>query len=372
MEEEKKEIRISLKTSLIILCFIIVVIIGLVLFLTHSSKEEIYDEEINSIDLSYYEGYNIATGDLIKNTIPLNKIELKGNDLNEISKLIKSLKTVSYSKDSEMYEHIKYDNIFDDYKLVVNNYYTIYIGCNYGLLDKEYEYFESKEIYNKISEIVKKYNEDNLYKTINSDKITIINGEEKLEVTDLEQLEELSNYNYYVINASDKSFNDEEVAFILNLYDGRTIDVFYASVLSCIHYEDGTKEYIYTGNLENCVERIFNNSKVKMYTNDVEAIKVTYKNSEHIIDDKSKVEELLKEFKKFEYNDFASLKNMDESDFDENDIWIYVGDGKYIIPGHSYWASRFYIDEDGKVYDVSGLYNNELEEYFKNLVNYKK
>ena len=28
--------------------------------------------------------------------------------------------------------------------------------------------------------------------------------------------------------------------------------------------------------------------------------------------------------------------------------------------------------EDGKAYDVSGLYNNDLENYFKELVNYGK
>ena len=61
---------------------------------------------------------------------------------------------------------------------------------------------------------------------------------------------------------------------------------------------------------------------------------------------------------------------MSESDFDDNDIKIYVNTAKYIIPGDIGYGSRFYVDEDGKLYDVSGLENNELEKYFKELVNY--
>lgn len=61
---------------------------------------------------------------------------------------------------------------------------------------------------------------------------------------------------------------------------------------------------------------------------------------------------------------------MSEDSFDENDIKIYVNNIKYIIPGDSGYGSRFYVDEYGKLYDVSGLHNSNLEKYFKELVNY--
>lgn len=360
--EENKHIKISLKTAIIIACIIIILIIGLIVILSNYG-DYIYNKEIQSIVIKYYEGYNIATGDSISETIPLNTINLKSNDLNEVSKLIKTLK---YSKNDEMFSLLLDDN----YKLEINNNFIIYIGDEYGFTDENNDYFKVPEkLYSKILEIVKTYNEDNVYKTINSEKITIIGGQEKLEVTDTEQLKELSNHQYYVINASDKDFDNERVAYTLDLNDGRKIDIYFASVLSCIYYENGTHEYIYTGNLEDFVNKIFENSRVKINTNIVNEIKVTYKNKEYIIDNQNKIEELLRKFKNLQYSD---LNSMSESDFDDNDIKIFVNNSKYIIPGDSSYIGRFYVDEDGKLYDVSGLYNNNLEKYFKKLVDYDK
>lgn len=392
--EENKHIKISLKTAIIIACIIIILIIGLIVILSNYTKKEqpintdsrmdgsnqesssgdyIYNKEIQSIVIKYYEGYNIATGDGISETIPLNTINLKSNELNEVSKLIKTLTKVKYSKNDEMYNHMQYDHICDNYKLEINNNFIIYIGDEYGITAEKNDYFKvPEELYSKILEIVKTYNEDNVYKTINSEKITIICKQEKLEVTDTEQLKGLSNHQYYVINASDKDFDNEEVAYTLDLNDGRKIDIYFASVLSCIYYENGTHEYIYTGNLENFVKKIFENSRVKINTNIVNEIKVTYKNKEYIIDNQNKIEELLREFKNLQYNYNNYLNSMSESDFDDNDIKIFVNNSKYIIPGDSGYGSRFYVDADGKLYDVSGLYNNNLEKYFKELVDYDK
>lgn len=391
--EENKHIKISLKTAIIIVCCITILIIGIIASMSNFTKKEyplnlnsrtdefeensngdyIYNKEIQSIVIKYYEGYNIATGDVISNTIPLNTINLKSKDLDEVSKLIKTLTKVKYSKDDEMYSNIQYDHICDNYKLDINNNFTIYIGDEYGITYEKNDYFKvPQELYNKVLEIVKKYNEDNIYKAINSEKITIICKQEKLEVNDTEQLKELSSHQYYSINASDKDFANKEVSYTLDLNDGRKIDIYFASVLSCIYYENGTHEYIYTGNLENYVKKLFKNSKVKINTNVVDKIKVTYKNKEYIIDNQDKIKELLREFKNLQYNDFNYLKYMSESDFDENDIKIYVNNSKYIIPGDTGWGNRFYIDEDGKLYGVSSEYNNNLEKYFKELVNYDK
>lgn len=381
--EENKQIKISLKTAIIMVCIIIIFIIGIIAIFKYSIKNEvsekkttrnyIYNEEIESIVIKYYEGYNIATGNIISDTIPLNQIELEINDLKEVSNLINNLTKVEYSKDDEMYGHMQYDYICDYYKLEINDIFTIYIGDQYGIVDGNNDYFKVPEaLYKKVLEIVQKYNKKNVYKKINSEKISIIFNEEIFEVTDEQQLRELSNYQYYIINASDDDFKTEKIAYTLDLSDGRKIDIYFASVLSCIYYGNGTHEYIYTGNLENYVEKIFENSKVKMSTNNVNKIIVTYKNKEYVIDNQDKIEELLNEFKNLKYNDYNYLNSMSESSFDENDIKIYVNNSKYIIPGNSSWGSRFYIDEDGKLYDVSGLYNNNLETYFRELVNYDK
>lgn len=369
--EDNKRIKISLKTAIIIVCIIVIFTIGIIAIINYFLKKDIdgnyiYNKKIGNIVIEYYEGYNLGTGDAISDKVPLNKIKLSSNDLKEISSLINNLTKVEYSEDSEDYGHMQYDYMCDNYKLVINYTFNIYIGEQYGK-DEKNNYFKVPEgLYNKVLEIVQNYNENNLYKKINSKKITIISNQGVLEVTDEDQLNELSNYQYYVINSSDDFLKDEKIAYTLDLSDGRTIDIYYASVLSCIHYKNGSYEYVYTGNLEEDVDRIFKNSKVKINTSNVVSITVTYKGKQYIIDNQNKIEELLKEFKNLEYNDY----NYTDYTIDENDIIIYVNNSKYIIPGNSSFGSRVYIDEDGKIYDVSGLYNSNLEAYFKELVKY--
>lgn len=114
--------------------------------------------------------------------------------------------------------------IVPDYNLEINGNFIIYIGKNYGITDGEHELFLVQDkLYNKISKIVQNYNEENLYKKINSKKITIISKQEKFEVTDKEQLNQLSNHQYYVINASDDDFDTIDIGYILDLNDGREI-----------------------------------------------------------------------------------------------------------------------------------------------------
>jgi len=271
--EENKKTKVTLKAIGIIACITIIVAIGVCIIVIKSSKmgqtsnndlkleetseEHIYNKEIQSIKLQYYEGYNIATGDVISDTIPLNTIDLQSDNLKAVSDLIKMLTKVEFSEeDEEMNNRIKYNYICDYYRLVINNNFIIYMGDKYGFTEKENTYFEvSKELYDKIFEIIQNNNQNNLYKTIDSKKITIICKQEKYEISDIEQLSKLSNFQYYVINASDRDFDNEEVAYTLDLNDGRKIDVYFASVLSCIYYKDGTHEYIYTGDLEDYIKK---------------------------------------------------------------------------------------------------------------------
>lgn len=341
-----------------------------------SSKKYIYNKEIESIVIEYYEGCDIVSGEESNGLISLNTINLKTNDFEDISKLTKSLSKDNFLKFIEMYKNIKSSIIVPHiyyYKLKVNDSFTIYIGKEYGIVEGKDIYFNvPKELYNKLSEVTKKYSEQNLYKKINCKSLTIIKENEKLEITDKEQLNNLSNYQYYVINGEDKRFKGEIIAYTLDLIDGRKIDIYLANTISCIYYKNGTHEYIYTGNLEDYIETIFKNSRVKMNGDNINEITVTYKNNKYIIDNQDKILELLRNFKSFEHNDSYFLKYMSENDFNDDDIKIYIGKSKYIIPGNRNWGSRFYIDEDGKMYDVDGLFGSEVENFFKDLVGYSE
>lgn len=385
--QESKKVKSNSNAALIIVVFIIILLIlALVAVIAIKKKQTvsidpgqnvvtqqrdngdyIYRGEIQSIVIKYFVGYNYATGEAIQDTIPLNTIVLEAEDFNSIKEQIKTLtKYEDYEKFERNYGLI---HILDYYRIEINEDFVIYIGDEFGCVENEDIHFEvPKDLYGKVQEIAKKYNESKLYKTINSDKITIICEQEKLEVTDEEQLDELKNFQYYIINSSDDKFVNEKVAYTLDLNNGTKIDIYYASVLSCIYYEDGTHDYIYTSNLKEIIEKIFNNSKVKLNDENVDVITVTYKKQKYEIKDKNEIEKLLKEFKNFEYNDFPYLASYTEAKFDDEDIFIYVNNTKYIIQGQRMLASRYYIDPNGKVYEVSGLYNNDLEKYFRDLV----
>lgn len=224
----------------------------------NETEEIIYDKKIESINIKYYEGYSFSKGEELNNKIPQNTINLESENLNEVSQQISEIKGL---KSSAAYDNIKVNYICDSYKLEINDDFTIYIGEKYGIVGNNKIYFEvPEELYKKLSEIVKKYNEENLYKKINADKITIIKKEEKLELTDKEQIERISNFEYYVVNSKEEDYKKEEPVYKLDLNDGRILDIYKASVVGCMNNKDGSKEYImYKGSLWNYVKNIFEN-----------------------------------------------------------------------------------------------------------------
>ena len=334
----------------------------------------VYNKKINSITIKYYNGYNIATGDAISDTIPAFKVELKGKDLEKVSKLVKSL-TYYKIPEEDGCENSKdcLNTIFDNYELIVNNEFSLYLDKEYGFVTEPYNTFKVPEdLYKMISNKVEENNKKNVYKQLNSKKLLILHGNERYEVKDTVYVEELSKYDYYKINAKDEEFKEETIEYILDLGDGRTIDLYHASVLSRMNEKDGTHYYIHSGDLAELVEKIYKNSKIKIVTENVSIITVTYQGNKYTIEDQNKINEIVNELKYLEYNDYNYSSKMSETDFGDSDIIINVNKTKYIIPGEMYIGNRYFIDVTGKVYNVSGLSNSMTEKYVKELVNYKE
>ena len=371
--------------ALIIVIVTILIIIGLIgvtAYILNNKKEQIitteekehrtgnvFTDKINTITIKYYNGYNIATGD-ISDDIPSFKIELKGEDLEKVTSLVQTLQYYKLNDCTDTKKNC-IDIIYDKYELIINNNFSLYLDKKYGFVTDPYDTFKvPEELYNIIQQKVEKNNKENVYKQLNSKKITIINKNNKLEVTDTKYIEELSNYNYYKTNIkdNDKVYNEKDITYTLDLNDGRKIDLYYVSPLSRLYNKDGSHINIYSGDLYELVDKIYNNSKVKMNTSPVSVIRVTYKGKEYKITDKDKIDEIVYELKYLEYSDCDFAK---ESEYGEQDIFIYINKTKYIIPGEEFIANRLYVDESGTIYSVTNLTNTKTEKYIKELIGYK-
>ncbi len=235
----------------------------------YGEGERITDLTITSITLRYYAGYNIASGNAISDIIPLNTVELTGYNLYEVARQLDRLRFVDIDKNSEEYEHLKYDNIFDTYELVINDEMTLYIGNEYGAIAStgnpdgdatiiEDSYFKVPlTLFQKITTIANDYSNENLYQKLNSANFEIVHdGETRILLSD-EYIRTLSAFRYYIINDTPENYKDEEVAYLVMIDGDRTVKVFRASCLGLIEYPDGKVEVVYIDGLEDYLDGLF-------------------------------------------------------------------------------------------------------------------
>ena len=224
----------------------------------------IYDKDIESITLKYYIGYNFETMNTIISlgddfVVPLQSINLSGNDLTEVASLLKNLKKIDSSQSSPLYQKVEF-SMTDQLKIEINNNFAIFIGDEYGSTEDKSTYFAvSKNLFNKITEIVSNYNDTYVYKTFNSSEMSVTYKGKTYDISEPQTLKSLSDAKYYVIKMADKDFEADKIEYTLNLSDGRKVDILSGSVLSRITYSDGTHEYIYSAsNLRNILKNWIN------------------------------------------------------------------------------------------------------------------
>ena len=209
-------------------------------------------EEVESVIIRYYIGYNIATGDVISDSIPCYQIEVTGEDLETLATLIGGASKIS----ADPYERIEY--CLDDYELTVNDDIVLMIGDKRGLEAASAEVFEvPSELYEIVERIVQENNEKNVYQILGGDQISVTNPDGKVwDIEEEDQLEEIRSTQYYAINLSDDMMSGERVAYVVDTHNGDLLDVYFASVLGKLRYADGTYEYVHIGYLEDYLDDI--------------------------------------------------------------------------------------------------------------------
>ena len=213
----------------------------------------IVTEDVESVSMRFYIGYNIATGNAISDIVPCQTMEVEGEDLEKLAKMLPEL--VSVELDPEM------DVIYltDKYEITINGDQVITIGDQMGYYEAESEYFTvPEELFETVESIAEAYCDNEVYKTLDSKQIAVTDSKKGIEypITDPEQLERINSIKYYTIEGDESMFEENEVAYVLSLDDGESMFVFYAGVTGCIIHNDGTCEYVHIDGMEDYLNSI--------------------------------------------------------------------------------------------------------------------
>ena len=408
MEDDKKVIKLKLNFVIaIILASILIVSIVVVALLkvnsTKNKKLESNTEKHNinqntditttekntnnedTIKIRYAYTYSVPTADDLnemqneeygENYINILEIKLEGNRLEEISQI---LENVSFEKaDLSAYKGTNLAiGVGGEFEVTINNDMTLLLDSRWSLYTKGEESYiieTPEELYDKIASIVQEEVNKNA-KNYSSKKITIIprNAEsEDVVITDEKHIDMLiESFKYSKVNIHEEEMEDETETYMIDLNNGVQVYLFHASTIGCVI--DNTEKYYvaFMTDFEDIVSTLYENY-IEGRTNTIKADKilVKYQGKEYKVEDKNKVGKIIDHLiMECQYNDYDFLKDYSEEQFGDEDIIIQLENSKIIIPGNISIGNRYYINEYGKVYMISGL--SELETYFKELVGYR-
>ena len=196
---------------------------------------------------------------MISDVIPSNTMEVNGEDLAKLSEILTELSMITADSDSEEYDHIIYDHIMDYYELTINDDQVLCIGDEYGVDISSGEVFAvPEELFDTVESLAEDYSKNNVYKSLGAEQITVTNMDGKeIEITDPDQFEMLKSYEYYVINADAETFEEEKIAYVMDLHNGDTLEVHFAGVTAKLNHADGTFEYVHIQGMEDYLDCIF-------------------------------------------------------------------------------------------------------------------
>lgn len=224
-----------------------------------TANGDIVTEDVQKVSVRYYIGYNIATGDIIKDSIPCYTVEFSGDDLEKFKAQLPGLTKIDMDSLHNEEKHMMSHGFFDLYELNVNDDVYMFIGEEYGKeRDNGYMFEFPAELMDIVERAAQEYNEENVYKYLTSEQMTVTDKDgNSSDVTDEEQLEKMQSIPYYALTIPEDSLEDESVAYIIDPHDGETMDIYFASVLGKLNHSDGTYEYVYIGGMEDYLDDIY-------------------------------------------------------------------------------------------------------------------
>lgn len=360
------------KVLLIIGCviFVLLLITGGYLYL-HREKY-IYTDKIEKVTIKYYPGYNIATAEAINgfnkegNYIEEVTINLEGENLKKAVDFFSKIKPTDFD-----FESCDCAYIMDEYEVYLNDTTKISMGNEFGMT-KDYIFDITEDFNTFITKVMYDYNNKELYKTIDSKSASVEMNSESLNLSE-KDLKKLLSYKYYTVNnEEDYHTYDNGIKGTIKLDNYKVY--LYGSDIGYLDNGDNSTYVIFVSedqvNIYDFLNNLIVNSRLKLSEKlKVEIIKIEQNGKTYEIKDKTKVEDIINELLYLGYSRPNYIKSMKESDsFKAEDIKITFNKCKYYIPYSKNWGSRFFVDEDGTMYDVSGLNSSKLESEVKELI----
>lgn len=330
----------------------------------------IFKDKINKVSIRYFPGYNIGSAEAInREEVFVDEVsfELTGDLKEEAIRFFSKATPTTFN-----FHDCNCKYAVDYYEIYLNDNIKVSMGDEFGMYKKEL-FDIPKTFTNSIRNTMNKYNNENIYKNITGNKATIEIDNKKTELDEVE-LEKLLKYKYFEVHSKeDYHTYDGGPKGVIYLDD---IKIYLYGNISYISNGSNSTYAIFTSNnkkdLDDFVKILIDNKNLDIKNKiKTDNIKIEYKNKKYNIDDKETIDKIYSELIELNYGKYNYLENISEKDFTNDDIKVIINNCKYYIPGSVNWGSRFFVDENNDIYDVSELSNTFTEKYIKKLINYK-
>lgn len=221
-----------------------------------AAKGKIVTEDVESVTLRFYVGYNISGGHAIGDSIPCLTVDLEGEDLDLVAAMLPKLERLAPGQGSGV------GYIADKYELTINGDQVITIGDRAGYYREGNALFKVPEkLFETVDRIAEEYSDKEVYKTLDSKEITVVDNKQGIAhpISDPDQLENILAVKYYVIDDDEEleeMLANNDIAYVLNMDDGESLFVFYASVRGGLIHNDGTRELVFIQGMEDYLNSI--------------------------------------------------------------------------------------------------------------------
>ena len=359
------------KVLLIIGIIVFILLLATCGYLYLHREKYIYSDKIEKITIKYYPGYNIATaeainsfnkdGDYVKEVV----INLEGDNFNTAKDFFSKLKPTDFD-----FETCDCAYIMDEYEVYLNDTTKISMGNEFGM-SEEFIFDISEDFNNFVTSLMFEYNNKNLYKSLESKSATVEINSDKLTLEE-KDLNNLLKYKYYTVN-NDEDYKtyDNGIKGSIKL-DNYTIYLYGGNMAYLSNGEDSTYIIFVSSDqldIYDFVNNLIVNSRLKLSSKlNVDVIKVEQNGKTYEINDKTKINEIVSELLYLGYSRPNFVLSMSESSFTEEDIKITFNKCRFYIPNSQNYGSRFFVDEDDKMYSVIGLNSSKLESTVKDLI----
>lgn len=335
-----------------------------------ASREDSADDnlftnlEINSMTVSFYNGYNYSTVEAINESGSMTLEEYTVNlNADQIERVQSTL------SDIEVFPYEECDGLVavpDYYKICING--SLEILCSsfrYIAVEEPLTMFNAEDFIQEIENICDEYLEANVSLKLFDEGVDFIICNGKSIDINSELLDDLNQFTFSKVDINDKYEEYGTVESTIALSNGAVLLLFDGD--NKFGYIDGTDyncfvmmgEYM-SYSLPEFLENVSNNRDKNLGASDNASVTLSYNGKELAADNvisSEEVEDIIK-YSRIMY--YASYDWLNKDYEIEESVCIDIGNGCFYIPVNKTYGNRYYVDSEGNKYLVNS-FGGEIE-----------